>query len=260
MAIANSIEFDAKHLRGFVIPFVIVVLWEFCSRTHWINPALLSSPSAIAKAFWVYLDNGELWQNLSASLTRMVLGWLSGIGVGLLLGAVIGLSKLGERLVGPIFNAFRQIAPFAWIPLISLWFGLGEGAKVAFIAVVALYPVTVNTFEGIRSTPKELLEVGRVLNFSLAQKLRKIVIPSATPSILNGLELAFLYSWLATIGAEYLLNSTGGLGALMDSAQERLEMDVVFLGVITSGVVGYSISVLTRATRARLLGWRKSFV
>lgn len=260
MAIANIAGFDAKNLRGFVIPVLIVVLWEGFSRAHWINPALLSSPSAIAKAFGVYLGNGELWQNLSASLTRMVLGWLSGIAVGLLLGAVIGLSKIGERLFGPIFNAFRQIAPFAWIPLISLWFGLGEGAKVAFIAVVALYPVTVNTFEGIRSVPKELLEVGRVFNFNIGQKLRRIVIPSSTPSILSGLELAFLYSWLATIGAEYLLNSTGGLGALMDSAQERLEMDVVFLGVITSGVVGYSISVLTRVTRTRLLGWRKSFV
>ena len=260
MAIANSADFDIKGLRGFVIPVLIVVFWEGFSRVHWINPALLSSPSAIAKAFGVYLGNGELWQNLSASLTRMMLGWLSGITFGLLLGAVIGLSKIGERLFGPIFNAFRQIAPFAWIPLISLWFGLGEGAKVAFIAVVALYPVVVNTFEGVRSVPKELLEVGRVFNFNIGQKLRRIVIPSATPSILNGLELAFLYSWLATIGAEYLLNSTGGLGALMDSAQERLEMDVVFLGVITSGVVGYSISALTRATRTRLLGWRKSFV
>lgn len=260
MAIANLAEIDAKNLRGFVIPVLILVLWESFARVHWINPALLSSPVAIAKAFGVYLANGELWQNLSASLTRMVLGWLAGITVGLLLGAVLGLSNIGERLFGPIFNAFRQIAPFAWIPLISLWFGLGEGAKVAFIAVVALYPVVVNTFEGIRSVPKELLEVGRVFNFSLAQKLRRIVVPSATPSILSGLELAFLYSWLATIGAEYLLNSTGGLGALMDSAQERLEMDVVFLGVITSGLVGYSISALTRATRARLLGWRKSFV
>jgi sulfonate transport system permease protein len=259
MAIANITRIDPGALRGFAIPLAILAAWEACARFHWINVVLLASPSLIAKAFAVYIGNGELWDNLSASLARMVLGWLSGVGVGLVLGAVIGLSRLGERLFGPVFNAFRQIAPFAWIPLISVWFGLGEGAKIAFIAVVALYPVVVNTFEGIRGTPKELVEVGRVLNFSLAQKLRRIVIPAATPSILSGLELAFLYSWLATIGAEYLLNSKGGLGALMDSAQERLEMDVVFLGVITSGLVGFSISLLARAARARLLAWRKPF-
>lgn len=245
--------------RGLALPLALLASWEAAAHFQLINAVLLSSPSAIARAFRAYLENGELWDNLSISLLRMACGWLSGAAVGLLLGAVIGLSRLGERLFGPVFNAFRQIAPFAWIPLISVWFGLGEGAKVAFIAVVALYPVTVNTFEGIRGTPKELLEVGKVLNFNLFQTLRRIVIPSATPAILSGLELAFLYAWLATIGAEYMLNSKGGLGALMDSAQERLEMDVVFLGVIASGAIGFAIGLATRAARRRLLAWRKSF-
>jgi sulfonate transport system permease protein len=85
-------------------------------------------------------------------------------------------------------------------------------------------------------------------------------LPSATPAILNGLELGFFYSWLATIGAEYLMNATGGLGSMMESAQESLEMDVVFVGVILSGLVGAGISLSLRLARGRLLRWRSSFV
>lgn len=259
MANQNGSHILPDRYRGLVIPVGLLVIWEVAARLGWINPVLLTSPTAIVHAGIIAIDDGELWPNLQASLVRMLLGWLTGAVIGLVLGAMIGLSRLGERLFGPTFNAFRQVAPFAWIPLISVWFGLGESSKIAFIAIVALYPVVVNTYEGIRSVPKEFVEVARVFDFSLWQLLRRVVIPAATPAILSGLELAFLYAWLATIGAEYLLNANGGIGVLIESAQERLAMDIVFLGVIISGLVGFGISVVTQAARSRLLGWRKSY-
>lgn len=251
--------FDASRYRGLVIPLALLALWEIAAQAHWINPVLLASPSVILGGFERLLGEGDLLFNLKLSVTRMGLGWLVGSLIGVAAGLVLGLSRTADRVLGPTLHAFRQIAPFAWIPLISVWFGLGDSAKVAFIALVVFFPVVVNTYEGIRSVPKQLLEVSRVLMFSPVRRIRSVVLPAATPAILNGLELGFLYAWLSTIGAEYLMNAIGGVGSMMESAQESLEMDVVFVGVIVSGLIGFGISLSVRLARARLLHWRKSF-
>lgn len=246
--------------RGWLIPLALIGIWEIAAHFRWINPVLLSSPSLIFEGFARSLHEGLLLQNLKLSLIRMIGGWAVGSVIGLSVGLAIGLSGLLDRVLGPTLQAFRQVAPFAWIPLISVWFGLGDSAKIAFIALVVFFPVVVNTYEGIRGVPKTLIEVSRVLMFSRYRLIRSVVLPSATPAILNGLELGFFYSWLATIGAEYLMNATGGLGSMMESAQESLEMDVVFVGVILSGLVGAGISLSLRLARGRLLRWRFSFV
>jgi sulfonate transport system permease protein len=246
--------------RGLLIPLLLIAAWEIAAHFRWINPVLLSSPSLILEGFSRSLGEGLLLQNLKLSLIRMVGGWAAGSMIGLSVGLAIGLSATLDRVLGPTLQAFRQIAPFAWIPLISVWFGLGDSAKIAFITLVVFFPVVVNTYEGIRGVPKNLIEVSRVLMFSPYRLIRSVVLPSASPAILNGLELGFLYAWLATIGAEYLMNATGGLGSMMESAQESLEMDVVFVGVILSGLVGAGISLSLRLARGRLLRWRTSFV
>jgi sulfonate transport system permease protein len=246
--------------RGLLIPLLLIAVWEIAAHFRWINPVLLSSPSLILEGFSRSLGEGLLLQNLKLSLIRMVGGWAAGSMIGLSVGLAIGLSATLDRVLGPTLQAFRQIAPFAWIPLISVWFGLGDSAKIAFITLVVFFPVVVNTYEGIRGVPKNLIEVSRVLMFSPYRLIRSVVLPSASPAILNGLELGFLYAWLATIGAEYLMNATGGLGSMMESAQESLEMDVVFVGVILSGLVGAGISLSLRLARGRLLRWRTSFV
>ncbi|MDD2770027.1 MAG: ABC transporter permease [Methylococcus sp.] len=251
--------FHATHYRGLLIPLVLLVLWEVAAQFHWINPILLASPSIIFHGFDRSLTEGDLLLNLQLSVTRMGLGWLAGSLIGLAVGLAIGLSRTADRVLGPTLHAFRQIAPFAWIPLISVWFGLGDSAKVAFVALVVFFPVVVNTYEGIRGVPKQLIEVSRVLMFSKARLIRSVILPAAAPAILNGLELGFLYAWLSTIGAEYLMNATGGVGSMMESAQESLEMDIVFVGVIVSGLIGFGISLSVRLARTRLLHWRKSF-
>jgi sulfonate transport system permease protein len=252
--------FNVRPFRGILIPLLLLALWELAARAHWINPVLLSSPSGIASGLAnSFSDDTNLWGNLALSLTRTVEGWIAGSAIGLIIGIGIGLSRTLDRVLGPTLHAFRQIAPFAWIPLISVWFGLDDSAKVAFIALVVFFPVVVNTYEGIRSVPKQLIEVSRVLMFSKLRLIRTVVLPSATPAILSGLELGFLYAWLATIGAEYLMNATGGLGSMMESAQESLAMDTVFIGVLFSGLVGAGLSLSIRLLRTRLLHWRKSY-
>jgi sulfonate transport system permease protein len=191
-----------------------------------------------------------------SSLGRDLAGFFAGSFAGLLVGAVMGASRTSERLVGPTFHAAKQVAVFAWIPLISVWFGTGETAKVLFIALAAFYPVAVNTYEGIRSVAREYIDVTAVFRFTPWQIWQKAIFPGALPSIFAGLQLALIYAWLGTLGAEYLLAAAPGIGNLMIDGRERFAMDQVILGVILAGIIGFSLSSLASLVESHFLRWR----
>jgi sulfonate transport system permease protein len=234
----------------------LVGIWDFLTRFKLVNPLLLARPGAVLVSFKEQLAHGELLPQLAASLQRDFLGFAIGALAGLALGSVMGLSRLADRLVGPTFHAAKQVAIFAWIPLISVWFGIGEPAKVVFIALSAFYPVVVNTFEGIRSVGREHIEVARVFRFSRLQVFRKVVLPGALPSIFAGLHLGLIYSWLGTLGAEYLLAAGPGIGNLMIEGRESFQMAKVLLGIIIAGAVGYGLNALASKLETILLRWR----
>jgi sulfonate transport system permease protein len=169
----------------------------------------------------------------------------------------LGLSRTLDRYVGPTFNAVKQIAVFAWIPLISVWFGVGEAAKVAFIALAAFTPVVVNTWAGARSVPRDLGEVADVLTLSRWQRLTRLEIPSALPSIFVGLQLSLIYSWLATVGAEYFMTIGPGIGGLMTEGREQFHMEVVILGVLLLGGIGFGLNRLAGLLETGVLRWKR---
>lgn len=138
---------------------------------------------------------------LSASLARELTGFLIGTTLGLALGALLGISRLAHRAIAPSFDTFKQVSLFAWIPLISVWFGLGDVAKVVFLSLAALVPVVVHTSDGIRAVPPQWTEVARTFGYSKLQMLAHVVLPAALPSVFTGIYLALIYSWLATLGA-----------------------------------------------------------
>lgn len=162
-------------------------------------------------------------------------------------------SRLFERLVGPSFNTFKQVSLFAWIPLISVWFGLGDIAKVVFLSLAALVPVAVHTFDGLRAVPPRLLEVARVYGYTRRQTLWEVMLPAALPTIFTGLYLALIYSWLATLGAEYLLVSGEGIGNTLIEGSEHFRMDLVLVGMLVIGLVGASLNLVTQQFERRLL-------
>lgn len=243
-------------LRGAVVPIALVLLWWLATTLEWVDTKLVASPPAVLDAFWQAATSGELWHNLAASLQRNLSGFVIGGLIGLAFGSALGLSRLAERLVGPTFHAAKQIALFAWIPLLSAWFGFGEPAKVAFIALAVFYPVALNSFEGIRATPIELYEVARVLGLSPAQRLFKLVLPSAAPAIFTGLHLGLIYAWLATIGAEYFFSAGPGIGNAMIDGREHFEMDQVLYGLVVVGAVGLLLNRLAAWIETRTLAWR----
>ncbi|MGE8656823.1 MAG: ABC transporter permease [Achromobacter sp.] len=238
--------------RGLVLPAAAIALWWLLARADLVNSALLVSPGKVLATAADQIAGGKLWRALGASLGRELTGFAIGTVAGLLLGVLLGLSPLFNRLVGPSFNTFKQISLFAWIPLISVWFGLGDTAKVVFLSLAALVPVVVNTCDGVRNTPPKLLEVARVYGYTRWQTFAQVVLPAAAPAIFTGVYLALIYSWLATIGAEYLLVAGVGIGNLLIEGSEHFQMDLVIFGMFVVGVIGWLMNALARVAERRL--------
>ncbi|MBB3103225.1 ABC transporter permease [Azomonas macrocytogenes] len=244
-------------LRGWVVPLGLLALWWLATAAEWVDTRLVASPVAVAEAAWQAAISGELWQNLAASLQRNLTGFALGASLGLACGCLLGLSRLAERLVGPTFHTLKQIAPFAWIPLLSAWFGFGEAAKVAFISLAVFYPVALNSFEGIRATRRELYEVAQVLGLTSTQRLFKLLLPSAAPAIFAGLHLGLIYAWLTTLGAEYFFSAAPGIGNTMIDGREHFAMDQVIYGLVVVGCVGIVLNHLAGWIEKRALAWRE---
>jgi sulfonate transport system permease protein len=241
----------AGRWRGWVIPLAALALWWFISRHAVPGHGIMTSPAQVLQVAVDQARSGSLWRALSASLARELTGFTIGASLGLVLGALFGISPFANRLIGPSFNAFKQVSLFAWIPLISVWFGLGDVAKVVFLSLAALVPVVVHTSDGIRAVSPELLEVARVFRYSRLQIVAHVVLPAALPTIFTGIYLALIYSWLATLGAEYLLVAGSGIGNLLVDGSEQFRMDVVLFGVIVIGVTGWALNALARAVQRR---------
>lgn len=257
---SNVFQRVPRRLRGWVLPAAIVAVWWAAVHSGWSDSPLLVSPLAVAQRGVAQVASGDLWVALSASLWRMAAGFAIGASAGLAAGALLGGSRWAERLVGPTFHTIKQISLFAWIPMLSMWFGLGDAAKVAFVAMAAFFPVVLNTFEGLRSVPREYLEVARVYRFGVGQTLARVIAPAAAPSLFTGLQLSLIYAWLATLGAEYLLASGKGIGNTLIDGREHFWMDLVLFGVVVIGLVGFALNAVLAALERRLLSWRERTV
>lgn len=233
-----------KIIKGLLFPLLIIICWQHLYNTGSL-PQTLSAPSYIADAFYENLSNGQIFLHTTISLQRMMIGLLIAIIIGVSLGILMSSSAITNKLFTPTFRAFMQISAFAWIPIISVWFGNSETARIIFIAFVCIFPIALNTYEGFMRTPVAYKEAVKVLNISSTKRIRLIFIPSAMPSIIAGIELGMLYAWLATIGAELLMGNGFGVGALMLAGQELFRMDVVFMGVVICSIIGFMVTLLS---------------
>jgi sulfonate transport system permease protein len=246
----------AQKGRGLALPLAIVGVWWLATRTDASPSPLLPAPEKVYSSLLSLLNEGKIFTNLQQSLAKVAKGFLVGIAAGFILGTLMGLSRTVEKLFGPLFNAVRQVPILGWIPLLILWFGQGELAKVIFIALGALYPMTLNTFDGCRHLKKEYLEVARVFEYSRLRLLWRFTLPAALPSILAGIRVSMSEAWLLVIGAEIFFKTRGGIGEMMWDAKERVRMDVVFITIIIIGLTGYLLNRAMTLMESRLLSWR----
>lgn len=246
----------ATILRGLVVPFIVLAIWYIATQYKLVNTLLVARPDKVVTSAIEQWQEGMILKPLFASVTRDLLGFSVGAFAGIVIGGSMGMSRVVDRLLGPSFHAAKQVALFAWIPLLSVWCGSGELAKIVFISLAAFYPVVLNTDEGVRSVSREYYEVAHVFRFTRWQIIRRVVLPGALPSIFSGIQLALIYAWLGTLGAEYLLAPAAGIGNLMIEGRESFQMDKVLVGVIIAGVVGAALNAIAGTLEQRALRWR----
>ncbi|AGT11193.1 ABC transporter permease [Paracoccus aminophilus] len=225
-------------LKGLVLPAGLVALWAAASAGGALNGPMAVSPLDVLRVPFSDPDGRQIWAGLGASLLRLVAGGLIGGAAGLALGLGLGLIRPLGAALSPTINAFRQVALFAWIPLLTLWFGSSESAKIVFIALATFFPMVFATEQGVRNVPRNLCEVVAVLNLSRRRQITALYLPAALPSIATGVQIAALSSWIGTVGAEYAIGNGRGLGSYIANARDQFRMDITLVGVLALAGVG----------------------
>jgi len=243
---------------GWLLPAAIIAGWEAASRAGLIPANVLPAPSAVAEAFWRLTLSGELIQNIAVSTARALSGFAIGGAIGFLLGLANGLSRLSRGLTDTTLQMIRNIPHLALIPLVILWFGIDEEAKLFLVALGVFFPIYVNTLLGIQSVDPHLVEMGRVYGMGGRELFFRVILPGALPSIFVGLRYALGIMWLTLIVAE-TISASSGLGYMAMQAREFLLIDVVVLSILIYALLGKLADSLARLLERLSLGWHPAF-
>jgi sulfonate transport system permease protein len=248
--------------RGLVVPAALIGMWGIASAWGFGDPALLVPLRTLWTSAVSVVVTGELPGAIAATVTRTLIGWGIGAFFGLSLGLLLGLTTFGRRAVGPTFHGARQVALFAWIPLLSAWCGNGEAMKLALISLSAFFPVLLHVEAGCRDVPRPYREIGQMFGYRRREEILSIILPAATPTIIGGFELAFVSAWIGTIGAEYLIGTgymnaaADGIGAFLSGARENARMDLVLVGLLALAVTGFVLNRSIVWLSRKVLEWR----
>lgn len=241
-------------LRHALLPFILLGLYVLICSLNLVNPYLVPRPAQLVDAFMELTGKGLLQQHIAQSLTRVSLGF----GISLVLAFPLALLFYFYPTIAGYFSGtlhfLRATPPLALVPLLILWFGIGEASKLALIVLASFFPVFLNTLNGLQQVSPELLEMGDSLGLNSREKTLHILLPEALPSILTGARLAFGYSWRALIGAE-MIAASSGLGYLILDAQELARTDRVFIGILSIGMLGLLLDSLSMFIFSRSFPW-----
>lgn len=248
----------ARRLAPWLVPALILAVWQLAAQAGWLSTRILPAPLAVLSAGYELAVSGELLTHLAASFKRAASGLLIGGGIGLLFGLLNGGFKVAETLFDTSLQMVRNVPHLALIPLVILWFGIGEEGKLFLVALGVFFPVYLNTFHGIRTVDPGLVEMGRSYGLSRWQLFTRVILPGALPSILVGVRFALGFMWLTLIVAE-TISSSSGIGYMAMNAREFLQTDVVVLAILLYALLGKLADVAARALERRWLAWNAAY-
>ncbi|MEO5685772.1 MAG: aliphatic sulfonate ABC transporter permease SsuC [Burkholderiaceae bacterium] len=252
----------SPSLRAFapwIVPCLVIVGWEIASRSGWLSSRILPEPFAVAQAFWNLLKSGGLVHDVAISSGRAIAGLAIGGGLGLVLGLLTGTFKTAETLLDTTLQMVRNVPPLALIPLVILWFGIDESAKLFLVAIGVFFPIYLNTYHGIKSVDAGLVEMARSYGLKGWPLYREVILPGALPSILVGLRFSLGLMWVLLIVAE-TISAQSGIGYMTMNAREFLQTDVVLVGVLLYALLGKLADRVARGLEKRFLRWNPAYL
>ncbi|MGZ9709795.1 aliphatic sulfonate ABC transporter permease SsuC [Glaciimonas sp. GNP009] len=245
-------------LLPWLVPLLLIAGWELAARVGWLSSRILPEPFAVGRAAWSLTLSGELWKHVSVSAWRAISGFVVGGGCGLLLGLLTGTFNTAETLLDTTIQMIRNIPALALIPLVILWFGIDESSKLFLVSIGVFFPIYLNTFHGIRSVDKGLIEMAKSYGLSGWPLYRDVILPGALPSILVGVRFSLGLVWVLLIVAE-TISAQAGIGYMTMNAREFLQTDVVLVGILLYALLGKLADMLARGLERYWLRWHPGY-
>jgi len=254
---ANGLAWRS-FILPWLLPFGLLLVWQFLSATGIVSTAIVPAPSDIWEAARELAARGELQRDILVSLRRVAIGFSIGALGGLLFGVAVGLFEPLHDLFDRSLQMIRTIPHLALVPLMILWFGIGEEPRLILVAMGALFPVYINTVGGIRNVDPKLIELGKSYGLGRAELVRSIILPAALQPILVGMRYALGVAWLTLVVGETIA-SRDGVGYLVQNARELLRIDIIVVAIILYAIAGWLSDFITRLVERRLLRWHPNY-
>lgn len=239
-------------------PFLLLLVWSTGSAAGLIDSRVLPAPWTTAETAWQLIRDGRLPNDLAVSGLRAAEGFAWGVAIGVVVALASGLSQLGGYLIDGVVQIKRSIPVLALIPLIILWFGIGEPMKVIVIALSVFVPMYIQTHAALRGIELKYVELAETLGLGRWTFIRQVVLPGALPGVLTGLRFGVLSAWLALVVVEQL-NATSGIGYMINLARTYAQSDVILVGLVVYALLGLTSDAAVRLLERRALAWRRSF-
>jgi sulfonate transport system permease protein len=241
-------------LLQWLLPILLIITWYIATNTG-SNNTIFPSPVKVLNRAIIMIKNGQLLEYTSVSAKRAIIGFVIGGGIGFLLGLINGMWRISDITLNTTLQMLRNIPVLALISLMIVWFGIGEKVKIIMVAFGVFFPLYINTYHGIKSLDKGLIEMGRVYGLKGFSLFRNVILPGALASVLVGIRLSLGTMWLILIAAETIA-ADAGIGYMAMTARELMQMDKVVLSIIIYALLGKLSDVIASALERKLLKWR----
>ena len=239
-----------------LVPWIATVaLWELVTASHLVKPGLVPTPLDVATVFWQRLAHEQLWLDIYMSCQRVLLGLLFGIAAAIPVAFLLGWYRGARELIDPLVNFFRSLPPIALIPLIIVYFGIGEVAKVVMLFYASFFSGVIVMYEGVLQTNPLFVRVARTFGASDWEIFWRVIVPLSVPHVLTALRVALGVSW-ATLVASELIAAQRGLGAVIENASNYFQLDVIYMGIICIGLIALAMDTGLRVLAAHLVKWQ----